>query len=174
MYVPLGSTAEFTDSIRRYYILRNCGHARSQSGRRPVEANPPLYYIYTRYTTNCLSCPLPVSPSVATIFLLGQRSWTRKRNLWFGWKTLRRDTSTHIDASRGVLVIFVIFFILLLYFFAPSLLSSRCGERRLRHSSDRVRCLACCMVPGLCVGWISRPQYSVVTSWAAWRNKPAN
>ena len=43
MYVPLGSTAEFTDSIRRYYILRNCGHARSQGGRHPAAANPPLH-----------------------------------------------------------------------------------------------------------------------------------
>ena len=43
MYVPLGSTnVAFAASICLYYILGNYGHARSQGGRQPAAANPPL------------------------------------------------------------------------------------------------------------------------------------
>ena len=34
----------FTASICQYYILGNYGHARSQGGRQPATAKPPLYF----------------------------------------------------------------------------------------------------------------------------------
>ena len=40
--VPLGSTVAFTASICRY-LLGNYGNARSQGGRQPATAKPPLY-----------------------------------------------------------------------------------------------------------------------------------
>ena len=36
----------FTALICLYYILGNCGHARSEVGRHPTAAKPPLYHVY--------------------------------------------------------------------------------------------------------------------------------
>ena len=42
LVVPLGSTVSHLRP-RFAYILGNCGHARSQGGRQPAAAKPPLY-----------------------------------------------------------------------------------------------------------------------------------
>ena len=42
-HVPLGSTVSHLQSRFTYeYILGNCGHERSQGGRQPAAAKPPL------------------------------------------------------------------------------------------------------------------------------------
>ena len=52
---PLGSVVTFTASTCLYYIFGNCGHARSQGGRQPAEAEPPSYYrIVSKF---CFSAP---------------------------------------------------------------------------------------------------------------------
>ena len=42
MYVPLGNTVAFTAST---CLIGSYGHARSQGGRHPAAAKPPLYVI---------------------------------------------------------------------------------------------------------------------------------
>ena len=44
-YVPLGNTVAFTVSTSLYHILGKNGHERSQGGRQPAAAKPPLYNI---------------------------------------------------------------------------------------------------------------------------------
>ena len=55
--LPLGSTAVSHLRSRFAYILGNCGHARSQGGRQPAVAKPPLYTVHIRiYLVMCNGC----------------------------------------------------------------------------------------------------------------------
>ena len=47
LMVPLGSTIVSRLRPRFAYTLGNYGRARSQGGRQPTAAKPPLYYVYT-------------------------------------------------------------------------------------------------------------------------------
>ena len=58
LMVPLGSAAVSHLRPRFAYILGNYGHARSQGGRQPVAAKPPLY-IY-KYVVSFRESPQPV------------------------------------------------------------------------------------------------------------------